>query len=281
MGVIMEFLDVVDEAKKTAIHLVLSDVDGTMADSDHQPPEASREEFENCAANVPIVLVSARSSASLRVFAKASGFGGPVVAFGGALIEDADGNILDNHVFSADLAAEVKKTVEELYPNVAVATYSFGDWLVDDRNQDRVRYEEFCVRTEAIESSDVVGLFGDRGVHKLMVMADHGQAYDIVDTLAPKYPELAIVASNDYLVEIMTKGVSKAAALRILLDKLGVDPKYCIAFGDGNNDIDMLELIPRSFAMGNAAEATAKAAWAQLPWTNDEVGVLKALEYLL
>ena len=53
-------------------------------------------------------------------------------------------------------------------------------------------------------------------------------------------------------LEVMTAGVSKGAALRVVLERLGIDAARCVAFGDNMNDIDLLETAGYPFMMNNA-----------------------------
>lgn len=50
----------------------------------------------------------------------------------------------------------------------------------------------------------------------------------------------------------MSKGVNKASALRDLLKELGDTPESLVAFGDGQNDIPMLDLAAIGVVMDNA-----------------------------
>ncbi len=81
-------------------------------------------------------------------------------------------------------------------------------------------------------------------------------------------------------LDLTPPGVSKASALELLREELGVHPGHTVAVGDGNNDIEMLLWARQSFAMGNAPERVAAAAGAQVPPV-DEDGVLEVLNPLV
>lgn len=53
-----------------------------------------------------------------------------------------------------------------------------------------------------------------------------------------------------------------------------------MSFGDGNNDLEMLTLAGKSYAMKNGSNETHQTAQ-QLAPTNDEDGVLAVIESLL
>ena len=51
-----------------------------------------------------------------------------------------------------------------------------------------------------------------------------------------------------------------------------------MAFGDGDNDVEMLDFVKYGVAMGNAQDKT-KAAADHITAASDENGIVKALEY--
>lgn len=77
--------------------------------------------------------------------------------------------------------------------------------------------------------------------------------------------------------DIQMPGVNKAQGLSQLMDVWGVSPDEVLAFGDADNDIEMIELAGRGFAMANAAERV-KAAADEICPPNTESGVIQVLE---
>ena len=53
-------------------------------------------------------------------------------------------------------------------------------------------------------------------------------------------------------LEVMNKNVSKGDALAHLLENRNYGLKDCIAFGDGQNDVEMLSLAGKGYVMANA-----------------------------
>jgi hydroxymethylpyrimidine pyrophosphatase-like HAD family hydrolase len=56
------------------------------------------------------------------------------------------------------------------------------------------------------------------------------------------------------VLNVLQEEVSKSLAIMKTLDFFGIDKSEAIAFGDGENDIDMLELVGLGIAMGNGNE---------------------------
>ena len=66
-------------------------------------------------------------------------------------------------------------------------------------------------------------------------------------------PALKVVTSGNIWIDFIVPGYNKGTALKKLMDLLHVKPEECMAFGDQYNDVEMLELAGRSYAMSNAA----------------------------
>ena len=61
---------------------------------------------------------------------------------------------------------------------------------------------------------------------------------------------------------------------------MGIDPKNVLAIGDGENDLEMLELAGVSVAMGNGKELVKDSAM-YVTISNDDDGFAKAIEELI
>lgn len=81
-------------------------------------------------------------------------------------------------------------------------------------------------------------------------------------------------------IDIVPTGISKQSALAFLGDRFGIEPDQMMVFGDGGNDIHMLEYAGHSYAMANASDRVKAAAKAVAP-SNKEDGVLQVLEDFL
>ncbi len=72
--------------------------------------------------------------------------------------------------------------------------------------------------------------------------------------------EIRIATAGGGWVDFLAPNAGKGSALAALLDHLGIRPENGVAFGDQQNDIDMLELAGTSFAMKTAASGVADHA---------------------
>ncbi len=92
--------------------------------------------------------------------------------------------------------------------------------------------------------------------------------------------ELSVTFSGMHFVEVAAAGISKALGLAQVCERLGVDPKRVVAFGDMPNDLAMLSFVGRGVAVGNA-HPDVMAEGYETTGTNDEDGVAQVIEALV
>ncbi|XP_058189797.1 endoribonuclease YBEY, chloroplastic isoform X2 [Rhododendron vialii] len=85
-----------------------------------------------------------------------------------------------------------------------------------------------------------------------------------------------VVQAVPDVLEIVPSGTSKGNGVRMLLDHLGASPEEIMAIGDGENDVEMLELASLGIALSNGSDK-AKAVANVIGVSNDEDGVADAI----
>ncbi|KAJ4952868.1 hypothetical protein NE237_029700 [Protea cynaroides] len=106
-------------------------------------------------------------------------------------------------------------------------------------------------------------------------------AEGVATTLRPYWSEATkgrghVVQALPDMLEIVPPGTSKGSGVRMLLDHLGVTPEEIMAIGDGENDVEMLELASLGVALSNGSEK-AKSVANVIGCSNDEDGVADAI----
>ena len=103
--------------------------------------------------------------------------------------------------------------------------------------------------------------------------------YDAEDqcTFEEEYPEFRFIRWHQHSVDVVPKDGSKSATLTYLAKRVGIDAKNIIAFGDGENDREMLSHAGIGVAMGNASPSIQEVA-TMVTDTNDNDGIWKALK---
>ncbi|MGL5434779.1 MAG: HAD family hydrolase [Lachnospiraceae bacterium] len=89
-----------------------------------------------------------------------------------------------------------------------------------------------------------------------------------------------MACAGDMWLDFMAPEVNKGQAVKLLQESLQITPEETMAFGDQMNDVEMLEQVYYSFAIGNARPEVKETARFQAD-TNTRDGVLKILKLLL
>lgn len=93
--------------------------------------------------------------------------------------------------------------------------------------------------------------------------------------------DIHVTTSKPFFLEFMAEGVSKGRALDSVARQLQISRDQIIAFGDSNNDKDMIDYAGLGVAMGNANEAIKSAADI-ITGHHDEDGIASVLnQYIL
>lgn len=98
------------------------------------------------------------------------------------------------------------------------------------------------------------------------------------EALQAQFPEYKITRWNDYAVDILPHGSSKVRGIREFLSIYGISQAETMAFGDGENDIEMLKYAGIGVAMGNAGDLVKESA-DYITADIDQDGIKRALEH--
>ncbi|KAF6160637.1 hypothetical protein GIB67_019577 [Kingdonia uniflora] len=126
--------------------------------------------------------------------------------------------------------------------------------------------------------SSVEHLLAAAEVQKLLFF---DTAEEVAATLRPYWTEVTkgragVVQAMPDMLEIIPAGTSKGSGVKMLLEHFGATANEIMAIGDGENDIEMLELAALGVALSNGAEKT-KAVANVIGLSNDEDGVADAI----
>ncbi|HSL00446.1 MAG TPA: Cof-type HAD-IIB family hydrolase [Rubrobacteraceae bacterium] len=115
-----------------------------------------------------------------------------------------------------------------------------------------------------------------------LVIVDHPDNVEcwLEEARAAFAGRLFVTRSLPHYVEIGGLKGTKSNALRFLCDHWGIDPARIIAFGDADNDVDMLRFAGHGVAVGGMTDEVRRAADAVAPPANED-GVAWYLEELL
>ena len=135
--------------------------------------------------------------------------------------------------------------------------------------------EQLYQRMNFVDEFDP-NLFG--GVLKMSMVVGEERLDSVLQEINDLFDGHVRAVSSGYgCIDILQDGIHKAWGLEELLKRWNLKPEQIMAFGDSENDIEMLELAGISYAMENAEEAVKRVATKVAP-ANSQAGVYKVLE---
>lgn len=247
---------------KPRIDLIVSDIDGTILNTEHQvTPELKEVLGAVTTAGIPFVLTSARSPLAMAHIRDELGLKTPLTAYNGAYISEYQ---TEKALYSLPLdfteANKVIQLAHRRYPEIAINMYAGDRWLVPKRNQ-WVQLEEKITKMEAEELDLPRFLAEEPEIHKVLFIGDKEPLAELERSIG----NLVLLESGQYrskenYLEFTHKKVSKALALEQVAAYYQVDLAHTLAIGDHDNDVSMIGAAGVGIAMGNASEAARKKA---------------------
>lgn len=260
----------------TQIQLVALDMDGTLLNSQHEiSPHNEAVLAELHRRGIKIVFATGKTRHSAVPIIEKLQLQTPGVYVQGLLIANADGSIRYQRTLERPLAEEVAQLATEF--NCSMVAYAGNRIITDRRNEQTdvfIRYHEPV--PEAYGSW--AKAFDDTAVNKFIMVSTKERIDEIRPQLEAQINGRAtIVQALDYMLEILPHGASKGDGVRRLLDDLNISAAQMLAIGDGENDVEMLQMAGIGVAMANGMPS-AKAVADYITLSNDEDGVAVAIE---
>lgn len=113
----------------------------------------------------------------------------------------------------------------------------------------------------------------------LFVDLDAREAYDRV--FEPMFASnFAVTLGGPEWVDVMNAGITKGAGIEALAHALSLSAEEMMAFGDGFNDLEMMDAVEHSYAVANAEPEILERA-KHVTGTNEEYGVMDVLKQLV
>lgn len=232
---------------------VISDLDGTLLNSDHRLGELTISTLEQLATNgIEIFLATGRSFADVKhIISKVNIERATLVTSNGARATDLSGKQFSQHHIPADIALEIMQNTP-FDPNaVCLNSYQGEQWFINkDIEQLKKYHQDSGFMYEVVDFNQHHGEQTEKIFYIAKTPAD---LLPIQHFIESHYGEqLQTTYSTPQCFEMMLRGVNKANTLAELVAVRGYSLADCIAFGDGMNDVEMLAQAGRGCVMGNA-----------------------------
>ena len=258
------------------IQLIAVDLDGTLLNSRHQLTERTVETLRRAIdQGVKVVIATGKTLLSAAEAYRRLELDTPGVFLQGLVIYNADGSIRHQQTLPADVVRDLAAYARA--HGVSLVAYSGVDIFTEQRTEQTDKLLKFHEPTPQVVAS-LDALQAERPMNKLIIIEEPARTAAVRAELSGPYAGRAtFVQALADMLEILPAGASKGAGLRWLLNDLGIAPEHVLALGDGENDVEMLQMAGIGVAVGNGAPQ-AKAAADYVVASNDEDGVADAVE---
>ena len=99
------------------------------------------------------------------------------------------------------------------------------------------------------------------GLEKLLLTGPEARIDELQPEAERKFgSEVYVVRTADEILEIAASGTNKALGAQVVARMLGIQSQNVVAFGDGNNDVELLAWAGLSVAMNHGRETARQAA---------------------
>ena len=214
---------------------------------------------------------------SVRRYLEPAALNEPVICYQGAVVADADGKWLRHEPIPLELAREAIAVVET--EGYGLNVYVDDELYVSRVTEEARNYAGF----QGLEIHEIGNLLGwlAEPPTKLVCVGDPSGLDDVEIRMKEQFGErMYISKSLPYFLEFAAAGVTKGAGLDFLAEHMGFTSERTIAFGDGENDVELVEWAGYGIAVENAhPRVKAVADW--ICPSAEEQGVAQVLEALV
>ncbi|TCO77493.1 Cof-type HAD-IIB family hydrolase [Marinisporobacter balticus] len=258
---------------------VISDLDGTLLNSDHKISDYTKEIIHKVIEKgVKFFIATGRHHMDASYIREQLGLDTTLITSNGSRVH----NEKREEVFAYDLDEEIVQNILNMdFDSDIYANMYLGDrWLVERENKWANQFKNESgffyeiIEFKSLETYKASKIF--------FICEEHEKLVQVKERIEEAFHgQLNIAFSLPECLEIMSQGVSKGMALEKVLKEYAIYPNEVVAFGDGFNDLEMLKFAGKGLVMGNAQDKLKMVLVGhEVIQTNDENGVAKYLEEL-
>lgn len=262
------------------IKLIAIDLDGTLLNTQHEMTERAEKVLKSAMSQgVRIVIATGKTFASAKHLVKRLGLTTPGIYNQGTITFNNDGSVHSQQIIDTMLARQIITFAEDR--DYLVGVYSGSRILVRKMSKRMDELTTHFHEPSPEEVGPLQNILDTTPVNKIIAIAPD----DSRRIMALRWQLSIQIGSGARLlsagipdeIEVLPPNTSKGSALKVLLKEMGITANQVMAIGDGENDVEMLQMAGLGVAMGNANDHVKSVANTTTK-TNDEDGVAEAIE---
>lgn len=229
---------------------------------------------------IAIAIATGRNIPMSMPFAKTLGCDGLLAGNNGSVIIDImSEKVVETH--HIDKTAQAKTIEYATRHNLPFVIYTQAGVYTPNAKRITVyedwnaRQPEYAVRYEEVASLDTLKALD---AHKILMIIESPEMFKTTYAHFQNLDDAHATKSSTHYIDVLPQNISKAYALRRFMEYYGVDAGETMAFGDSDNDSEMLEHAGVSYAMKNATTRAKHAADKVTDYDNNNTGVARVLK---
>lgn len=261
--------------------LIVLDVDGTMLNSNRELTKRTAQTLRKVQQmGIRVALASGRPTYGILPLAQAIDLGiydGYIISYNGAQVMEAKtGQIIFERRIDPQMVPYLEKKATKM--GLTMAYYDGNEVVSTDITNPHV-VDESEMNGMTLRQDDVLSLSMDDWPAEVMLVSDDEEALTSLEQHMQRHLNgvMDTIHSNPYYLEIVGYQVGKSYAMSALVQKMGIGMDEVLAIGDGEADINMIQMAGTGVAMANATEGVRRCAdFTTL--SNDQDGAALAIE---
>lgn len=258
--------------------LVVSDIDGTLQDSNHRISPFTLEVIHRLrAGGVLFTLSTGKLLPAVQAPAQELGIDIPLILSNGSLLQFPQGRLVHAAYFEPEVVRSVIHLVSACNADITVCTPE-SIYTLDYTESVRAMMNFGGPHPRQISSWQELGVEWERTVKfVIMNMGGPSALAPVAGTLKKNLDgRVSFFPTMPYMLEVLPPGEDKASGLRRLADFLSISLSAIITIGDGDNDVVMHHLAGLSASVANGTPA-CKASADLIIESNDKEGPARFL----
>lgn len=260
-------------------YLIAIDLDGTLLRNDKTISKHTKNVIDKMIAQGHIVCISTGRPYRLsRQYYEELGLMTPIININGGHVHHPHSAHFSNHYhyISKEVAHSIYDLIKTPFPVKNI--------LMETRQKIFIRHEHSSIFTLRSHSDQIHFNFDKEhlleGPASILLHVEEAEYDSILKVLKLNFAEHCTIycwGSPSYVIELNPIGLNKAIGLEKVADYFQIPRERTIAFGDSNNDYEMIQYAGIGVAMGNSLEELKLLA-DEVTCENEEDGVAIFLE---
>jgi Cof subfamily protein (haloacid dehalogenase superfamily) len=232
--------------------IVFFDIDGTLLDHDKNLPDSTREAVKTLQQNGVFVAIATGRAPFMFEYLRKELDIDSYVSFNGQYVVFENKVIYQNPMHTERLHDLMEMATKDRHPLV---------YLNEETMKANVEHHPFIEDSMAslkfTHPAFDADFYRQKDIFQSLLFCEDKDEFKYIKEFNNDFH---FIRWHQYSTDIIPKGGSKAEGIKQMISKLGFKLEDVYAFGDGLNDIEMLNAVGTGVAMGNAADIVKQSA---------------------